>query len=352
MGARCDLPRRRSPSRGEPSRRRSIAATSVALCVLAASPGARADGSQAEALFNDGNRLLKEGKVTQACAAFEASNRLEPGAGTLIALGQCREKARQLASAWLAYKQAAARAKDARKHDFAAARVAELQPQLSYLTLVVPDDHRVDGMTIELAGAAIDRTLWGQPQPVDGGDPVIVVQAPGREPWRTAAHVAATRDKVRIEVPALPEQAQAAAPALAGPTQPPPAEPAAAPVSSPGMFTPMRGVAVGLAGASVIGLVAGVALGASASSKQDDAFRLCPQPATPCGQAARSNALIRASHDRAHDANIAFAIAAGAAFTAGVLWFMGAPTSEHATRVGLAPTLAPGEPGVAVWGRF
>lgn len=352
MGARCDLPRRRSPSRGKHSRRRSVAATSVALCILAAGPAARADGSQAEALFNDGNRLLKDGKVAQACAAFEASNQLEPGAGTLIALGQCREKARQLASAWLAYKQAAARARDVRKRDFAAARVAELQPQLSYLTLVVPDDHRVDGMTIELGGAAVDRTLWGQPQPVDGGDPLIVVEAPGREAWRTTAHVAATRDKVRVEVPLLPERAQAAAPvAPPGLTQPL-ADPAAAPANSPGTFTPMRWGAAGVAGVAVISLVTGVALGVSAHGKQDDAFRLCPEPAMPCAQADRSNALIRASHDRARDANIAFGIAAGAAFTAGVLWFMGAPTSEHATRVGVVPTVAPGEPGVAVWGRF
>jgi len=43
------------------------------------------------------------------CEAFDASNRLEPRAGTLIALGDCREKNQQLASAWSAYKDALTR---------------------------------------------------------------------------------------------------------------------------------------------------------------------------------------------------------------------------------------------------
>jgi hypothetical protein len=317
-----------------------------------ASPSARADSTQAEALFNDGNRLMREGKLAQACAAFEASNRIEPGAGTLVLLGQCREKTRQLASAWLAYKQAATRAKDVRKREYATARVAELQPQLSYLTVSVSDENRVEGMTIERGGSTIDRPLWNLPQPVDGGDHVITVHAPGREVWQTTVHVATARDKVRIEVPRLQDRSQAASPALPPPgsTQATPAVDPSIAVSAepPGTFTTMRGFAVGAAGASMISLIAGVVLGVSATGKQDDAYRLCPEPATPCGQADQSNALIRASHDRAHEANVAFAIAAGAAFAAGVLWFMGAPDTERAARISVVPSAA----GVAVWGRF
>jgi len=47
---------------------------------------------------------MAEGKLAQACQAFEASNRVEPTAGTLILLGECREQNQQLASAWSAYK--------------------------------------------------------------------------------------------------------------------------------------------------------------------------------------------------------------------------------------------------------
>ncbi len=348
MGARCDLPRRRSPNRGGVIRRRSIAAISAALCLLVAGARARADSAQAEALFNDGNRLMKEGKLAQACAAFEACNRIEPGAGTLIQLGQCREKTRQLASAWLAYKQAAARAKDARKRDYATAKIAELQPQLSSLTVAVPDEVRVEGMTIDLGGDEIDPALWNLPQPIDGGDHIVTARAPGREAWKATVHVAPARDKVRVVVPRLP----AVSAPLPPPPPPPPLDPAGAPdAGPPGRFTALRTLAVGTAAASVVSVVAGVALGVSANAKQDDAYRLCPEPTTPCARADQANALIRASHDRAHQTNAAFGIAAGAAFATGVLWFLGAP-DERAARVSVVPSVAPGEPGVAVWGRF
>ena len=43
------------------------------------------------ARFDDG-KLLKEGKVPEACAAFEESYRLAPRAGTLLNLGLCHEQ--------------------------------------------------------------------------------------------------------------------------------------------------------------------------------------------------------------------------------------------------------------------
>src|ERR1043165_7838821 len=45
---------------------------------------AYAQSAEAEKLFNDGNRLMATEKLAEACAAFEASNRAEPRAGTLI----------------------------------------------------------------------------------------------------------------------------------------------------------------------------------------------------------------------------------------------------------------------------
>jgi cytochrome c-type biogenesis protein CcmH/NrfG len=59
----------------------------------------RAQSAEAEALFTEGDTLMKQGKVAEACEAFEASNRIEPRAGTLIRLGECREQNHQLASA-------------------------------------------------------------------------------------------------------------------------------------------------------------------------------------------------------------------------------------------------------------
>src|SRR5215510_13654601 len=146
MRARRDLQRRPVPIGRGSLRRRLIGATSVALCILAAGSPARAQSAKAEALFDDGNRLMAGGKLAQACEAFEASNRIEPRAGTLIRLGDCREQNRQLASAWSAYKDASKLATDPRKQKFATTRAASLEPRLSYLTIAVPDQTRIRGL--------------------------------------------------------------------------------------------------------------------------------------------------------------------------------------------------------------
>jgi hypothetical protein len=178
----------------------------VTCLVLAVSVGrAHAQNAEAEVLFTDANRLIAEGKLAEACDAFEASNRVEPGAGTLLALGQCREQNHQLASAWSAYKDALSRAKDSRKRDFATARIKALEPRLSYLTVSVPDDSRIDGLTLTRNGKSFDPALWSRALPVDGGVYLIAGNAPGRQPWQATAQVPADGAKISIEVPKLEE---------------------------------------------------------------------------------------------------------------------------------------------------
>src|SRR5206468_11468525 len=77
-----------------------FAVVAIAIAVLLAATGgrARAQSAEAEALFSDGDRPMTAGKLAEACDAFEASNRIEARAGTLIRLGECRAKNNQLAS--------------------------------------------------------------------------------------------------------------------------------------------------------------------------------------------------------------------------------------------------------------
>src|SRR5262245_22253875 len=89
---------------------RGIAIAAIALC--AARGQVHAQSGSAEALYAEGHRLLDEGQLAKACDAFEASNRALPGAGTYLALGTCRERNGQIASAWSAYQAALARARD------------------------------------------------------------------------------------------------------------------------------------------------------------------------------------------------------------------------------------------------
>lgn len=329
-----DLPARRTSIRWA-----STAATSAALAVLAASGVARAESADAEALFNDGNQLMAQGKLAQACEAFEASNRAEPRAGTLLHLGACREQNHQLASAWSAYKDALTRAKDPVKRDVAAARAAALEPQLSYLTVSVPEHSRLEGLAITRNGAAFDRTLWNHPLPVDGGDYVIAGRAPDHDDWQITVQVAEQGAGLSVAVPRLKELPRPhVAPPLAA--DPP-----------PGGLALRRKVAIGAAGVGVAGGAAGVVLGLLAQRNEREAAQICPdRNACPGYLAAR--ALNGSAYPEALAADIAYGVAAAAAVGAAILWFTGAADEQKLARVGVAPSIAPGRSGVLVMVRF
>jgi len=337
----------------------TIAATNVVVILVISLLGpsrAHAQSAEAESLFTDGNRLMTDGKLAQACDAFEASNRAEPRAGTLLRLGECREQNQQLASAWSAYKDALGRAKDPQKRNFATARITALEARLSTLTVTVPDASRIQGLTVTRNGEPFDPMLWNRALPVDGGDYVFAGHAPGHEDWQTTAHVPTEGARIAVEMPKLPELSK----------RPPPPAPAVASNAPPAgashprgdagpsvpMVTARRKLALGVAGASVLGVVVGAVLGESAKAKQSDAYKLCANPATQCAHADQAEALIKAGQRRALDANIAFGLAGAAAIGAGVLWFTGAPVAEDPVRVSVVPSIAPGETGIVVLGRF
>lgn len=115
----------------------SIAASIVMFSALAGGP-AHAQSAEADPLFDDGNRWMAEGKLAQACAAFEAVSRVDPRSDVLIRLGECREQNRQPASAWLAYRSAALHATDPREREIATTRAAALAPSLVAAALKPP----------------------------------------------------------------------------------------------------------------------------------------------------------------------------------------------------------------------
>ena len=310
-------------------RGRSIAAISV-LLVLASR--ASAQPAAAEALFDDGTKLLAAGKYAEACNAFEASNNMDPRAGTLIYLGQCREALHQVASAWTAYKDALARAKDPVKRDLATAKVAELEPKLSFLTIKV-GDAKVDGLAITRNGKTIDPLVWDRALPVDGGDYTIAASAPDHKPWQQAISVPAEQGHVEVAVPKLVEIPKPK-PITVTKDEPP-----------PGPWTFNRQIAVGLGGVAIAAGVTGVVLGLQANSKKSDAFALCPDVNVACDRYAEANSLISTAHSRALAANVMYGISAAAAIGGAVLWLTGAP-EKHG--VAIVPTMH----GAAVAGSF
>jgi hypothetical protein len=301
---------------------------------------AYAQSATAEGLFDDGNKLMAAGKLAEACASFDASNRAEQRAGTLIRLGECREANHQIASAWVAYKDALTRVKDPRKRDIATERVAALEPHLSLLTITVAAGARVASLAITRDGKSIDLAQLGHALPSDGGDFAIVARAPGYEDWTGRVHVETEDGRAQIEIPALHEAPKPVAPAPLPVVVPPPPPP---------LLTPRRKIALGVGGLAVVSGVTAIALGVAANGKQTDAFAICDAAHPGCVDADRANALLATGRARAFDANVAYGVAGTLAVAAGVLWFTGGPSAE---RLAVVPVVAPGQASLAIAGGF
>jgi hypothetical protein len=298
-------------------------------------------------LFDEGDKLMSDGRLAQACDAFDASNKVESRAGTLLRLGECREQNHELASAWSAYKDALTLAKDPAKRDFARAKVAELEPKLSYLMIAVAELNKRPGLAITRNAKPVDPALWNHAVPVDGGEAVIVARADGYDEWKTTVTVPRERGKITVDVPELSEPAK---PTLAEPAQrrAPPVAPVVMRVEAKPrpVFTTRRKLALAVAGVAVTSVAVGSILGISAKTREDDAFALCPNPAVACANAPSADQFIRSGHSLAIGADVLFGVAGVAAIGAGALWFTGAPESRHPV------TIVPAPSGISVAGSF
>ena len=254
---------------------------SCTLATLAsATTAAHAQNADAEALFRQGIQLETAGKLVEACDAYAASNRIEQRAGTLLRLGECRMKNHQLASAWAAFSDSLARAKDPAKKRLAEAALKEIEPRLSYLTVSVPEESQVTGLGLTRDGEPFDPMLWNRAIPVDGGKIVIGGHAPGHEEWKATVDIPFEHGNVHIDVPKFKELAQLITPppgGAAAPAAKPSADAAVEdelPIAAP-PSKKMRYVAYGLAGGSVVLGAAAVVLEIAARSKISSAEHLC-----------------------------------------------------------------------------
>jgi hypothetical protein len=115
----------------------ALACTVALAWSLAARGQESTRASTAEELFRDGRTLISQHRYREACDKLAASQRVDPAVGTLLSLGECNAGQGKTASAWLAYRRAAALASernDARRL-IADERSNALEPQLSRLYL-------------------------------------------------------------------------------------------------------------------------------------------------------------------------------------------------------------------------
>ena len=289
-----------------------------------ASTGGSAGTAQgaAEALFVEGKRLMAAGTYAEACAKLAASERLDPAAGTLLNLADCYEKNGQLASAWIAFRDAATASERngrAAWAEQATARARILEPRLSTLTIELDPAAAAPGTEVTCDGVPLVRSAWGIAVPVDPSTLRLEVRAQNKKAWTATVTVDAEHRHVVVTVPPLED--------LPASVTPPPFEdlhvPRPLPSGAPEDSTRFQWTAPRLIGAASVGvgvvgmgIAAGLALAAKAEFDRSK---------TETGQAQ-----IDDSASAIGKGNVATGIAIGGAVVtvAGIVLWLAAPRAR------------------------
>lgn len=286
-----------------------------------AQPVTATDSATAESLFNEALALLESKRPAEACPKLEASQRLDPGVGTLLYLADCYQQLGRTASAWATFREAAYMAKD-RKDDrepVAVESAKALEPKLSYLTLEVTPP---EGVTLEIKrdGQVIPEAVWNTAIPVDPGPHTVQVNAPGKKPWSTT-----------ITVGEGPRQESVVIPALEDAPLPPPTPLSAPPVDQgpEPPYSTQKTVGWVVLGAGSAGLITGGVLALLARGNDSDADAECrPDQRGLCNPAGVK--LGESAETKATWAGISAGVGLAAIGAGVTLLLTASPTSESA----------------------
>jgi hypothetical protein len=338
-----------------------LRSTRSALLVLTApllTMSARAsadDAATAEALFQEGRKLMEAGLPTAACPKFLESQKLAPGVGTLLNLADCYEQTGQTATAWATFNQAIAAAQHAGRADrekTARERASQLERKLSKLNITVAD--KSEGLEVRRDGVVVERAAFGKPVPVDPGKHVVEATAPGKHKWMNAVDVDATTPLMLVRVPVLEAASE----------EPSPKPPREAPrdlgrddkdkdtakedaKERPSDGSAQRVIGLAVSGVGVIGLAVGAALGLSARSKWSDAETNHCNNGPVCDQDGVN--LVDSAKTMGNLATIFF-VGGGIAAVAGLVVYLTAPSGSGPRRSGVF--IAPALCGVRFGGAF
>jgi hypothetical protein len=305
------------------------------------------DKVAARALFDEGRRLVKEGKVDEACARFEASLAVEPLLGTRLNLAECHRLQGKTATAWEEFREAAALA--ARSGDeretFARDRAAELDKIQARLTIQLSPGSEVTGLLIKHAGVTVRRALVGVAVPVDPGTHIIEATAPGKTAWATQVEVGPAA-AITVDVPVLGEPTRY--PVMPAPTkaarpmvQTAQPEPIVTNGEAPGRSRRTIGLITGGVGIASVGI--GLVFGLKAKSSWADAQNGHCDSSGHCIDQAGLD-LLGSAHSSATVSTIAVGVGA-AAIVGGIVLFVTAPRArpaERSARVWITPALERG----------
>ena len=171
------------------------------LSAIAHGGAAHAEGTDkaaADALFQEAQQLMFAERFAEACPKLAESQRLDPGIGTMLYLGDCWAKTGRTASALAQFRAAeslAAKRGDKRK-SVAADRADPLEARVPRLTIALPhsseeERRAASGYDVRCDGERVDRALLEKGVPVDPGTHVVTASAPGKKPWETHVVVVA-----------------------------------------------------------------------------------------------------------------------------------------------------------------
>ena len=95
-----------------------LAALCVSVLVVLAAPAgvfgqaSAGDKAAAEALYDRGRELMRDGKLEDGCKQLERSQAIDRGAGTMLTLAECYELLGRTASAFAMFREAASFARE------------------------------------------------------------------------------------------------------------------------------------------------------------------------------------------------------------------------------------------------
>ncbi len=332
----------------------AVACGAVPARVAFAAPTPTAgDKAAAQALFDEGLKLMTGGKHAQACPKLEESLRLDPAMGTRFRLSECYEAVGKTASAWAGYVEVAdlARASgQASREKVARERATRLEPSLCRLEIVVATP-TLAGLEVRRDDVVVGTAQWGAKIPIDRGTAHVTASAPGKIAWKGEVTITKAGESAVVRVPALVDAPVATPPvpvpgpapnAVAGsPTAaPPPAtrEAAPPPADSPSGTRRTVGIVVFGVGLAAVG-TSGV-LGLMALSKYNGTGGHCTGDVCDLQGKEDTDAARRLGTI----ATVVFGVGAVMAVGGAVLWLTApsgsAAPSRAALRVRLLPSAA------------
>jgi hypothetical protein len=320
-----------------------------ALSLAWASPARAQQGAIADELYKQGQKLLDQGKVHEACEKFQASQEADPAIGTLINLASCHEKEGRTASAWDEFTEAASQASKANQRDrekYSREHADALEKQLHRLVIEILSPP--ENVVVKLDQKTLTKGVLGTALPLDPGEHDLEVSAPGKKAWQQHLKLGPGAVTERVEVPKLEDEA--GAPPPSGPVpgnQGQSDKPAQAPSSSSGNIQRIVGFSIG-----GVGLVAGiiaVAYEITALGRDRDSHDIT--------KTNNDQGTVNAIHDQAKQAELYAIVFAGvsvAALATGIVLVVTAPsgTPKSTAGVRLSPTFGRTGGGAALTATF